>query len=56
MVSKLPKTPQNGHLVIVDANVVKTLETLTQSINALVFALCSQTELQRVQARAMVTK
>lgn len=58
----LPKAPQNGNPVMIDAtsldttSIVKSIETLTQSVNALVFALCAQTELQKVQARAMVSK
>lgn len=55
------KTPQNGHIVIdatslESANIIKSIETLTQSVNALVFALCADTELQRIEARAMVSK
>lgn len=50
------KTPQNGQDRIDATSIVKTLEVLTNSVNALVFAICSETELQRVQARAMVSK
>jgi len=50
------KTPQNGQLLIDGTSVVKAIETLTNSVNALVFAICSETELQRVQARAMISK
>ena len=39
----------DGHISIDGESVQKTLENLTNSVNALVFALCSETELQRVQ-------
>jgi len=55
-VETMGKTPQNDQLVIDATRLVRTIETLTESVNALVFAVCADTELQRVQARAMVSK
>jgi len=50
------KTAQNGNPVIDATTIVKPIETLTESVSALVFALCATTDEQRSLARGMVNK